>query len=42
MSLLASAHENTTLNFVDYNSNKIVKTLNEAHKDSVSCIKFGS
>ena len=40
MSLLGIAHENGTLNFVDYNSNKIVKTLTDAHSDSVSCIKF--
>lgn len=42
MSLLATAHENGALNFVDYNSNKIVKTLADVHNDSVSCIKFGT
>jgi striatin 1/3/4 len=41
MSLLAAAHENGVINFIDYNSNKIIKTINDAHSDSVSCIKFG-
>lgn len=40
MSLLASAHENGVINYVDYNSNKTIKVLEGAHTDSVSCLKF--
>ena len=42
MSLLASAHENGSVNFIDHNSNKVVKTVNDAHTGSVSCVKFGA
>lgn len=42
MSLLAVAHENGTVNLMDYNQNRIVKTLSDAHKDSVSSVKFAA
>ena len=42
MNLLAGGHENGTISFIDYNSNKVIKLLQDAHKDSVSCVKFAA
>jgi len=42
MNLLAIGHENGTLSFVDYNSNKVIKLVSDAHRDSISCVKFAS
>lgn len=42
MNIVAAANENGSVTIYDYNSNKIVKTINDAHSDSVSCVSFGN
>jgi len=42
MSLVATAHENGSINLYDFNSNKIVKTITDAHKESVSSVSFAN
>ena len=40
MSVLAAGHENGQLNLFDYNSNRIIKTITDAHSESISCLTF--
>lgn len=42
MSIVATAHENGAISLFDQNSNKIVKTINDAHSESVSCVNFAN
>jgi WD40 repeat protein len=42
MNILTVGHENGTLNLFDFNQNKIVKTIGDAHQDSVSSLAFSN
>jgi WD40 repeat protein len=42
MPLVATAHDNGTLNFFDFNANKVVKTINDAHTDGISSLAFSN
>ena len=42
MTQVVAAHDNGCLSIYDYNSNKVVKQINEAHKDGISSLLFSN
>jgi len=42
MNTVTAAHENGALNFFDFNQNKVVKTISEAHSDSISTMAYSN